>query len=31
MFAAMGEIVQGCTTQDGALGNLATAIHDNSF
>ena len=31
MFAAMGEIVQGCTTDDGAIGNLMTALKDNSF
>jgi len=31
MFAAMGEIVQGCTTDDGAIGNLVTALKDNSF
>jgi len=31
MFAAVGEIVQGLSTDDGALGNLAKALSDNSF
>lgn len=31
MFAAAGEIVQGMTTDEGALGNLMTAFKDNSF
>jgi len=31
MFAAAGEIMQGWTTDDGALGNLYHAIQDNSF
>lgn len=31
MFAAAGEIMQGWTTDDGALGNLVHAIKDNSF
>jgi light-harvesting complex I chlorophyll a/b binding protein 1 len=31
MFAAAGEIVQGMTTSEGALGNLMTAFKDNSF
>ena len=31
MFAAIGELVQGVTTDDGAVGNLMTALKDNSF
>ena len=31
MFAAAGEIVQGMSTDEGALGNLMTALRDNSF
>jgi light-harvesting complex I chlorophyll a/b binding protein 1 len=31
MFAAAGEILQGMTTDDGALGNLMTSFRDNSF
>eukprot|EP00525_Craspedostauros_australis_P008879 CAMPEP_0198115658 /NCGR_PEP_ID=MMETSP1442-20131203/6683_1 /TAXON_ID= /ORGANISM="Craspedostauros australis, Strain CCMP3328" /LENGTH=222 /DNA_ID=CAMNT_0043773203 /DNA_START=190 /DNA_END=858 /DNA_ORIENTATION=+ len=31
MFAAAGEIMQGMTTGDGAIGNLMTALKDNSF
>lgn len=31
MWAAAGEIMQGMTTDDGALGNLMTALKDNSF
>ena len=31
MFAAAGEIVQGMTTDEGALGNLMTAFSENSF
>jgi len=31
MFAAAGEIVQGCSTHQGALENLMTALRDNSF
>lgn len=31
MWAAAGEIMQGMTTDEGALGNLMTALKDNSF
>jgi len=31
MFAAAGELVQGCTTHQGAIGNLMSSITDNSF
>mmetsp|Transcript_16297 Transcript_16297/g.18892 ORF Transcript_16297/g.18892 Transcript_16297/m.18892 type:complete len:222 (-) Transcript_16297:338-1003(-) len=31
MFAAAGEIVQGCTTHDGAIENLMKSLSDNSF
>ena len=31
MFAAAGELMQGMTTDEGALGNLMTALKDNSF
>jgi hypothetical protein len=31
MFAAAGELVQGCTTHQGALENLMTSLKDNSF
>jgi light-harvesting complex I chlorophyll a/b binding protein 1 len=31
MWAAAGEIMQGMTTGEGAIGNLASALHDNSF
>ena len=31
MWAAMGLIVQGCTTGHGGLENLAQALSDNSF
>jgi hypothetical protein len=31
MFAAAGEIMQGMTTDGGALGNLMTSLSDNSF
>jgi light-harvesting complex I chlorophyll a/b binding protein 1 len=31
MWAAAGEIVQGCTTHQGALENLMTSLRDNSF
>ena len=31
MWAAAGEIVQGMTTGDGAIGNLMQALKDNSF
>mmetsp|Transcript_3408 Transcript_3408/g.8098 ORF Transcript_3408/g.8098 Transcript_3408/m.8098 type:complete len:222 (-) Transcript_3408:2087-2752(-) len=31
MWAAAGEIVQGMTTGDGAIGNLMQALSDNSF
>lgn len=31
MWAAAGEILQGCTTHEGALQNLATALKANSF
>lgn len=31
MFAAMGEIVQGMTTDEGAVGNLVTALKQNAF
>jgi light-harvesting complex I chlorophyll a/b binding protein 1 len=31
MFAAAGEIMQGCTTHQGALENLMTSLKDNAF
>ena len=31
MWAAAGEIMQGMTTDEGAVGNLVTALKDNSF
>ena len=31
MWAAAGEIMQGMTTDEGALGNLMSALKDNSF
>jgi light-harvesting complex I chlorophyll a/b binding protein 1 len=31
MWAAAGEIMQGMTTDEGALGNLMTTLTDNSF
>jgi light-harvesting complex I chlorophyll a/b binding protein 1 len=31
MFAAAGELVQGCTTHQGALENLMTSLKDNAF
>lgn len=31
MFAAAGEIVQGMTTDEGAVGNLLTSLKDNAF
>ncbi|CAJ1933818.1 unnamed protein product [Cylindrotheca closterium] len=31
MWAAAGEILQGMTTDEGALGNLMSALKDNSF
>lgn len=31
MWAAAGCIVQGCTTDEGALGNLMTSFRDNAF
>ena len=31
MFGAAGIIMQGMTTDEGALGNLMTALKDNSF
>lgn len=31
MFAAAGELVQGCTTHQGAIDNLMGSITDNSF
>lgn len=31
MWAAAGLIVQGCTTHEGGIQNLMTAIQDNSF
>jgi light-harvesting complex I chlorophyll a/b binding protein 1 len=31
MFASAGMIVQGCTTGEGAVENLMTALRDNSF
>lgn len=31
MFAAAGMLVQGVTTDDGAIGNLMQALSDNSF
>jgi light-harvesting complex I chlorophyll a/b binding protein 1 len=31
MFAAAGEILQGMTTDQGAIGNLMTSLSDNSF
>lgn len=31
MWAAAGEIMQGMTTNDGAIGNLMNALKDNSF
>jgi len=31
MIAAAGALVQGCTTDEGAVGNLMTALNDNSF
>jgi light-harvesting complex I chlorophyll a/b binding protein 1 len=31
MFAAAGEILQGMTTDDGAVGNLMTSLKDNMF
>lgn len=31
MFAAAGEILQGCTTHEGAVQNLVSSLQDNSF
>lgn len=31
MWAAAGAILQGCTTSEGAIGNLMTSLRDNSF
>lgn len=31
MFAAAGEILQGCTTHEGAIQNLVSSLQDNSF
>ena len=31
MFAAAGEILQGMTTDDGAIGNLLTSLKENAF
>jgi light-harvesting complex I chlorophyll a/b binding protein 1 len=31
MFAAAGEIMQGCSTHDGAIENLMTSLKDNAF
>jgi len=31
MWAAAGELVQGCTTHQGALENIMTSLKDNSF
>lgn len=31
MFAAAGEILQGCTTHEGSIDNLMRSIADNSF
>jgi len=31
MWAAAGEIVQGCTTHKGAIENLMQSLSDNSF
>jgi light-harvesting complex I chlorophyll a/b binding protein 1 len=31
MWAAAGEILQGVTTDDGALGNLGSALQGNAF
>jgi len=31
MFAAAGELVQGCTTHDGAIENLMNSLTDNAF
>lgn len=31
MFAAAGELVQGCTTHQGALDNLYSSLTDNAF
>lgn len=31
MFAAAGELMQGMTTNEGAVGNLMTSLKDNAF
>ena len=31
MWAAAGLLMQGCTTDEGGLGNLMTALSDNAF
>jgi len=31
MFAAAGEILQGCTTHEGAIQNIVSSLQDNSF
>lgn len=31
MFAAAGEIMQGCSTHEGAIENLMTSLKDNAF
>jgi light-harvesting complex I chlorophyll a/b binding protein 1 len=31
MFAAAGEILQGCTTHEGSIQNLFSSLRDNSF